>query len=171
MNRSPGRSPRGCIGTLCGRAGRLADGPIHQLLLGRDPSDGGRLASQPTISRFEHAAAPHLRQILLPRLRWTYDRMTMRVTIPPRSSDTSAEADHVQIELIRAAPVSRRLGMAWSLSATVIGAARRALARAQPLASAEERDLRFVEIQYGSNLAEALRADLARRRAHDPERG
>ncbi len=105
------------------------------------------------------------------RLRWTYDRVTMRVTIPPRSSDTSAEAEHVQIELIRAAPVSRRLGMAWSLSATVIGAARRALARAQPLASAEERDLRFVEIQYGSNLAEALRADLARRRAHESERG
>ena len=95
----------------------------------------------------------------------------MRVTIPPRSSDTSAEAEHVQIELIRAAPVSRRLGMAWSLSATAIGAARRALARAQPLASAEERDLRFVEIQYGSHLAEALRADLARRRAHESERG
>ena len=71
MNRSPGRSPRGCIGTLCGRAGRLADDPIHKLLLGRDPSDGGRLASQPTISGFEHTAAPHLRQILLPRL-WSH---------------------------------------------------------------------------------------------------
>ena len=90
--------------------------------------------------------------------------MTMRVTIPPRPSDTSAEAEHVQIELIRAAPVSRRLGMAWSLSATVIGAARRALARAQPLASAEERDLRFVELHYGAELAAALRADLISRR-------
>ena len=97
--------------------------------------------------------------------------MTTRVTIPPRSLDTSAEAEQVQIELIRAAPVSHRLGMAWSLSATVIGAARRALAQAQPLASAEERDRRFVEIQYGSNLAEALRADLARRRTHESERG
>jgi hypothetical protein len=41
-------------------ADRLADDPIHKLLLGRDPIDGGRLASQPTISRFEHTAAPVL---------------------------------------------------------------------------------------------------------------
>ncbi len=42
-------------------ADRLADDPIHALLLGRDPIDGGRLASQPTISRFEHTAAPRMR--------------------------------------------------------------------------------------------------------------
>jgi len=41
-------------------ADRLADDPIHKLLLGRDPIDGGRLASQPTISRFEHTAAPRM---------------------------------------------------------------------------------------------------------------
>src|SRR3984893_17942487 len=29
-------------------ADRLADDPIHKLLLGRDPIDGGRLASPPT---------------------------------------------------------------------------------------------------------------------------
>jgi hypothetical protein len=39
---------------------RLADDPIHKLLLGRDPIDGSRLASQPTISRFEHTAAPRM---------------------------------------------------------------------------------------------------------------
>jgi hypothetical protein len=39
---------------------RLADDPMHKLLLGRDPIDGGRLASQPTISRFEHTAAPRM---------------------------------------------------------------------------------------------------------------
>ena len=33
---------------------RLADDPIHKLLLGRDPIDGDPLASQPTISRFEN---------------------------------------------------------------------------------------------------------------------
>jgi Transposase DDE domain group 1 len=41
-------------------ADRLADDPIHKLLLGRDPIDGGRLASQPTVSRFEHTAAPRM---------------------------------------------------------------------------------------------------------------
>ncbi len=32
----------------------LADDPIHKLMLGRDPIDGKRLASQPTISRMEN---------------------------------------------------------------------------------------------------------------------
>ncbi len=35
-------------------ADRLADDPIHKLLLGRNPIDGDSLASQPTISRFEN---------------------------------------------------------------------------------------------------------------------
>jgi len=45
----------------------------------------------------------------------------MPAIIPPRPVDTSIEAERVQIDLIRAVPVSRRLSMAWSLSATVIG--------------------------------------------------
>ena len=35
----------------------LAEDPIHKMLLGRDPIDGARLASQPTISRFEQAVS------------------------------------------------------------------------------------------------------------------
>jgi Transposase DDE domain group 1 len=41
-------------------ADRLAHDPMHKLLLGRDPIDGARLASQPTISRFEQTAAPRM---------------------------------------------------------------------------------------------------------------
>jgi len=41
-------------------ADRLADDPMHKLLLGRDPIAGDRLASQPTVSRFEHTAAPRM---------------------------------------------------------------------------------------------------------------
>lgn len=36
-------------------AARLGDDPIHKLLLDRDPIRGARLASQPTLSRFENA--------------------------------------------------------------------------------------------------------------------
>jgi hypothetical protein len=36
----------------------LAHDPIHKLVIDRDPIDGVRLASQPTISRSEQAAAP-----------------------------------------------------------------------------------------------------------------
>ncbi len=35
-------------------AARLADDPLHKLLLGRDPVTGAALASQPTLSRFEN---------------------------------------------------------------------------------------------------------------------
>ncbi len=46
-------------GLACGHpdandADRLADDPMHKLLLDRDPIDGDALASQPTISRFEN---------------------------------------------------------------------------------------------------------------------
>ncbi len=39
-------------------AARLADDPVHKLLLDRDPIEGEPLASQPTLSRFENAAGP-----------------------------------------------------------------------------------------------------------------
>jgi hypothetical protein len=39
----------------CNDAARLADDPIHKLLLDRDPIEGAALGSQPTLSRFENA--------------------------------------------------------------------------------------------------------------------
>ncbi len=52
------------FGLACGHpdandADRLADDPIHKLLLERDPVDGDPLASQPTISRFENQVGVH----------------------------------------------------------------------------------------------------------------
>lgn len=49
------------IGIACGYedtndAGRLAEDPIFKLVVGRDPATGARLASQPTLSRFERSA-------------------------------------------------------------------------------------------------------------------
>ena len=83
--------------------------------------------------------------------------------IPARPADTDAEL--VQVDLLRAAPIARRLHLALSLSATVIGAARRALARLQPQASSRDLDLWFVELHYGTDVAARLRADLERRDA------
>jgi hypothetical protein len=89
--------------------------------------------------------------------------------IPARSFDTDADAERIQVELLRAAPVSRRLRLAFSLTGTVVGAARRALARAQPKATARDLDLRFVELHYGADIAAGLRDDLERRdRAQRP---
>ncbi len=89
----------------------------------------------------------------------------MPTAIPARPADTAPDAERVQVALLRAAPVARRLHIAMALSATVIGAARRALARAQPQASPRELELRFVELHYGPALAADLRAALERRDA------
>jgi hypothetical protein len=83
--------------------------------------------------------------------------------IPARPADTTPEAERVQVDLLRAAPVARRLHLALRLTATVVGAARRAIARAHPEATRRELDLRFVELHYGADVAAGLRADLNRR--------
>lgn len=92
----------------------------------------------------------------------------MPVPVRRESDDTSREAAQAQAALVRAAPIGRRMQMALGLSATVITLARRAIARAMPDASARARDLRFVQLHYGDELAAELEADLARR---DPGAG
>jgi hypothetical protein len=84
-----------------------------------------------------------------------------------RPADTTPDAERVQVDLLRAAPVARRLHIALQLSATVMTAARRALARADPKASGRDLDLRFVELHYGAGAAEDLRAELDRRAGVD----
>ena len=80
------------------------------------------------------------------------------------SSDTSPEADRMQIELLRRATPARRGALAMSLSATVVELARRALRQQDPQASDEELQLRFVELHYGHEIAAGLRVFLQRPR-------
>jgi hypothetical protein len=47
-----------CVHPDANDADRLADDPMHKLLLGPDPLDGDALASQPTISPFESRVGP-----------------------------------------------------------------------------------------------------------------
>lgn len=74
-----------------------------------------------------------------------------------QSPDTAAQAEKVQIELIRKASVSRRISKVRSLSQTVMYLSRRAIQRANPFLSEREADLAFVANHYGQNLAERLR--------------
>jgi hypothetical protein len=85
--------------------------------------------------------------------------------VGPGLSDTDPEAARVQMDLLRAASPARRLQMAWSLSAQVIGLARLALQRNNPGMSRDEAALRFVELYYGSDLADGVRQRLAARRS------
>jgi hypothetical protein len=79
-----------------------------------------------------------------------------------QSDDTAPEAEKVQIELIRAASVAKRISLARSLSATAMFLSRRAIQRANPSLSEREVELAFVANHYGQDLAERLRLYLKR---------
>ena len=79
-------------------------------------------------------------------------------------SDTSPEAEAVQISLLREAGPSRRAATALAMSRIVCALSRRAILRANPGLSDEELTARFVEAHYGAKLGAAVRAELARRR-------
>ena len=80
-----------------------------------------------------------------------------------QSSDTSPEAERVQIELLRKAGEARRYELVCSLSQSVIQWSRESIRKAHPEASENELAVLFVDLCYGKKLANGFRADLARR--------
>lgn len=80
-----------------------------------------------------------------------------------QSRDTHPEAERIQVELLSKATLQRRLELGLSLSQEAMAIARQAIAQANPRASEEEQELLFVEITYGKDLADRVRAYLAGR--------
>jgi hypothetical protein len=73
-------------------------------------------------------------------------------------------ADAKQLELMRAVAPRARAGLALRLSDEVFALSRRAIERAYPELDAIERQLKFVELHYGAELANRLAAWLSARR-------
>ncbi len=80
-----------------------------------------------------------------------------------QARDTHPEAERVQIELLRKATPERRLELGLTFCEEGLAIAHHAIAQANPLLSEEERKLIFVEITYGKDLADRVRAYLTRR--------
>ena len=78
-------------------------------------------------------------------------------------NDTHPEAERVQIELFRQAGPERRAQLAMDLTDRVIRTARAGIARANPQLSPVERQLLFVEVSYGREIATHLRDYLRQR--------
>jgi hypothetical protein len=76
-------------------------------------------------------------------------------------SDTDPDVLRLQTELLRQATPARRVEMALSLSAAVIDIADAGIRRRLAGISDVDAGLQFVEIQYGSELAEAVRGRLS----------
>ena len=75
-------------------------------------------------------------------------------------TDTHPDAEAVQIELLRRTSVSRRVAMVCSMTRLAVSSSRRACRRAHPELTERELDLLFVELNYGSDLAQRLRRRL-----------
>ena len=76
-------------------------------------------------------------------------------------SDTDPDVVRLQAELLRQTTPARRLEMALSLSAALIDIAYAGIRRRQAGISDVDAGLQFVEIQYGRELAQAVRARIS----------
>ncbi len=78
-------------------------------------------------------------------------------------SDTSPEAEKVQIEILRRMSVAQRLGRMREWTRTLVHFSREGLARANPGLDDRGLNLLWVEHQYGRDLAVRLREYLEKR--------
>lgn len=78
--------------------------------------------------------------------------------------DTTPEAEAVLIQLIRAKPPARRLEEAVLASNRVAEQCKEAIRRKNPELSEHEVKLQFIELNYGQDLAESVKAYLADQR-------
>jgi hypothetical protein len=79
-----------------------------------------------------------------------------------QSIDTSPEAEKFLISLIRKASLKQKFRQIQSLSSFVRNLSMKAIQRANPDLSKVERDILFVQLHYGNDLAEKLREYLKR---------
>ena len=75
-----------------------------------------------------------------------------------QSSDTSPEAERVQIELIRQAPITKRIELMEAWSQFLIEANKQGIRERNPDASEKEVGLIFIANNYGQDLADKVRA-------------
>lgn len=78
--------------------------------------------------------------------------------------DTRPEAKRVLIELLSKATPERRLELGLSLSQQMLEIARQGIARANPQLDETEQKLLFVEVTYGKDLGNRVRAYLAEKK-------
>jgi len=78
------------------------------------------------------------------------------MTDQPPPTDTTPDAEQVQLRLLREKSPSERAGMALRHSAEIIRLAKRAIQRVNPQFTESQVSRRFIELQYGEELANAV---------------
>jgi hypothetical protein len=76
----------------------------------------------------------------------------------PLSADTHPDAEAVQLDLMRRMSSAERVMIARNLGIFAFALMHRSLREAYPEAPESELKLKFIELQYGSDLADRVRA-------------
>ena len=77
-----------------------------------------------------------------------------------QSTDTNPEVERIYVSLLRNISVHDRLVRTLSFSSSIIDLSKRAISRANPDLSEQEKNILFVEYHYGVELAKKLRSFL-----------
>lgn len=80
-----------------------------------------------------------------------------------QSADTHPEVEKILISRLRQTSISKKLKQVISFYSTILRLSRRAIARANPDLSIDERNILFVRYHYGDKLADKLQAFLRQR--------
>jgi hypothetical protein len=83
--------------------------------------------------------------------------------IPSYTTDTSADAERLQLEAFRRTPPTERIQKVLRLSSHLRQMARDAIQRRYPDFDEQEQRIKFIEITYGTELADAVRKHLQER--------
>lgn len=81
-----------------------------------------------------------------------------------QSTDTNPEVERVLISLLRKLNPTQKLEQVQSFSSSIINLSKRAIDRANPHLSKEEKNILFVKYHYGDELADKLRKYLDQRK-------
>jgi hypothetical protein len=79
------------------------------------------------------------------------------MTSLPYTTDTSSEAEQAQLELLRTMTPEQRARKALALSAEVARQRKAAIRRRHPEFGENEVSLKFIELNYGSDLSDKVR--------------
>ena len=83
-----------------------------------------------------------------------------------QSVDTNPEVERVLISLLRKLSTEERLSRVLQFSSSIINLSKRAIARANPDLSEDERNILFVRYHYGDELANKLKQYLKQKDIH-----
>ncbi len=74
-----------------------------------------------------------------------------------QSTDTNPEVERVLISLLRKLSAEEKLNRTLQFSSSIINLSKRVIARANPDLSEVEKNILFVRLHYGNELADKLR--------------